>query len=386
LLQDTKALACRMKQNMAKPVKHYDGWRVRWFNETGHRKSETFSTRSEAEFYLKQKEAEVARIKRGLQPGELPEKYFTELCDYWLKHKAAFKRSAYDDQLMVKRHLVPFFGHMLIKNIKIEHVDAFKLSRKHLNIKTIHNHLTLLISMLNLAIELGWILEKPKIKKPRISLFSKDFRFLKTDEEISMFLRTAKEEGEDVFACYSTAVYTGLRVGELSGLKWNDIDFEKRLISVQCSYSGPTKSGDIRYVPILDPLLPVLKAWRLQCKNEFVFPNQAGKMQIKCAKMFDEIFHRVLEYAGFPKIEINGKLRNYIRFHDLRHTFASHWVMKGGDIFKLQKILGHKSITMTLRYAHLAPNAFSEDYARFGKSVQTEDGIIIPIGKAANPS
>ena len=61
----------------------------------------------------------------------------------------------------------------------------------------------------------------------------------------------------------------------------------------------------------------------------------------------------------------HGKERSYITFHGLRHTFASHWVMEGGDIFKLQKILGHQSIELTMRYAHLKPDAFTGDYARF---------------------
>jgi site-specific recombinase XerD len=51
-------------------------------------------------------------------------------------------------------------------------------------------------------------------------------------------------------------------------------------------------------------------------------------------------------------------------FHDLRHTFASHWMLKGGDIYRLQKILGHRSVTTTERYAHMAPAAFREDWAR----------------------
>ena len=55
-----------------------------------------------------------------------------------------------------------------------------------------------------------------------------------------------------------------------------------------------------------------------------------------------------------------------IRFHDLRHTFASHWMLKGGDLYRLQKILGHKSIAMTQRYAHLSPDAFQQDWGRFG--------------------
>jgi integrase len=86
------------------------------------------------------------------------------------------------------------------------------------------------------------------------------------------------------------------------------------------------------------------------------------------ARVFQEVMHRVLARAAFPKTMRGGKERPYIRFHDLRHTFASHWVMGGGPLFKLQEILGHKSVQMTLRYAHLAPDAFTEDHGRLAKT------------------
>lgn len=78
-------------------------------------------------------------------------------------------------------------------------------------------------------------------------------------------------------------------------------------------------------------------------------------------------------------VERDRKLRRYIRFHDLRHTFASQWVMKGGDLFKLQKILGHKTVQMTMRYAHLAPNAFAEDFKRMGGPSEWSQGKLIAM-------
>jgi len=122
----------------------------------------------------------------------------------------------------------------------------------------------------------------------------------------------------------------------------------------------------VRYVPILAPLLPILQAWRLQRPGSLVFVNYADRMLQPKGPHFQEIFHRTLSAAGLPRVMVGAKLRSYIRFHDLRHTFASHWVMGGGDIFKLQKILGHHSTQMTLRYAHLAPTAFADDLDRLG--------------------
>jgi integrase len=191
----------------------------------------------------------------------------------------------------------------------------------------------------------------------------------------------ARDEGEDVFTLYATAIYTGMREGELGGLRWEDVNFERRIITVQRSFEGPTKAGDVRYVPIMDPLLPVLRDWRLRCPGTLVFPNEAGRMHQKSARIFQEILHRVLERAQFPTIERKGKSARYIVFHSLRHTFASHWVMAGGDLFRLQKVLGHKSITMTQRYAHLSPDVFAADYARLGKAAPTEVAEVRPIRK-----
>jgi integrase len=140
---------------------------------------------------------------------------------------------------------------------------------------------------------------------------------------------------------YATAIFTGMRAGEIAALEWSDVDLDRRLITVQRSFDGPTKSDRVRYVPILDPLLPVLRAWRLRHPGRLVFTNIAGTMFGSSARIFQEVLHRVLDAAQLPKVQRNGKERPYVRFHDLRHTFASHWAMKGGDLFKLQKILGH---------------------------------------------
>lgn len=74
---------------------------------------------------------------------------------------------------------------------------------------------------------------------------------------------------------YSTAVRTGMRAGELAGLEWADVNFEQRLITVQRSFEGLTKSGEVRLIPILDVLLPELRAWRLRHLYEVVEVRRA---------------------------------------------------------------------------------------------------------------
>jgi integrase len=136
------------------------------------------------------------------------------------------------------------FGAKHISGITVADVDAFKVARPDVSKKTLANLLTLLISTLRLAVDLGWLRSLPKIRKPKIDVASQDYRYLETRADVDRLLRAAKGEGDDVFALYATAVFTGMRAGELAGLHWADVNFDSRLIVVRFSFTGPTKSGE----------------------------------------------------------------------------------------------------------------------------------------------
>ena len=350
-------------------MKFRGGWRVRYFDESGKRKSGgVFPTLKEAMVEQRLREAHVEEIKRGLRSPTPGDHTFNELCDYWIAKVLPQKRSGKKDQSIIRAHLRPTFGNQHLREIGRQHIDEYKLQRRHLDNKTIHNQLTLMISMMNVAVEMNWLVKAPKIKKPKVRIFNKDYRYLKNKEEVDRFLRSAFVEGEGVFMLYATAVYTGARAGELAALERDDINFDQRLITIQRGLNGPCKAEDIRRVPILDPLLPLLREWLLKTPGRLVFPNEAGHRHQESARVFQETLHRVLERGEFPKVLIKNKERHYITFHGLRHTFASYWMMNGGLIDRLKRILGHKSVAMTERYSHLSPQAFAEDYSRLGAS------------------
>jgi integrase len=374
-------LAHGKEQFVARPIRMRDKWRVRWFDENGVRQSAVYDDYKLAQKELSRHIVEVEEIRRGVRLAPV-DKTFGDLCDYWVKNKAAQKRSGTHDESIIRCHLRGAFGPVVLHRLTVAQVDEFIVSRPHLHKKTLHNILTLLISMLRLACELGWVTRVPKIKKPRVRVFDRDFRYLRTADEVKRVLAAAREEGDAVLALYATAVYTGMREGELAGLRWEDVDFEKRLITVQRSYDGPTKGDDVRYVPILDALLPILRGWRLKNPLRVVFPGQSGKPLGRSARVFQEVLHRVLERAGLPKVERRGKERPAIVFHDLRHTFASLWMMNGGDLFRLQRILGHKSAAMTTRYAHLAPEVYATDYGRLGSVNVVPEAAVVPLAGA----
>ncbi|MCK6575710.1 site-specific integrase, partial [Myxococcota bacterium] len=355
---------------------NYGKWRIRWIDATGNRRSAVFDSYKEAELALHRAEIEADDIRTGVKPAAPPERTFAELAEQWMTFRGVKKRSVVSDRSILNRHLLPAFGKLRLVEVNVVQVDAFK-ARATVGEKTIHNVLTLLVAMLNYAADISWLATVPRIRKPTIQLNQNEFRYLRTDAEICRFVRAAAEEGDNVHALYATAIYTGMRAGELAGLRWSSVNLQRRLIMVQASYDGPTKSGDLRHAPILDALLPVLQAWRLKCPGEYVFPSEAGTMLVKSARVFQEVLHRVLERGGFdPEVGRDGKRRHFITFHCLRHTFASHWMMNGGDIFKLQRIGGWKSFEMVQRYAHLAPDAFAADYGRMGGQVPVAPAVV----------
>src|SRR5262249_25225284 len=146
--------------------------------------------------------------------------------------------------------------------------------------------------------------------------------------------------------------------GELLGLRWIDLDFETRRLTVARSYRGAPKSGKTRHLRLPLLLVPLLKTWRQHCPpspDGSVLPlgHNASKVGGRDAML------------GLPQLMAELGLRQVLHpWHMLRHTMASHFVMAGGNILALQKILGHSDVKMTMIYAHLAPEFLGDELDR----------------------
>ena len=134
------------------------------------------------------------------------------------------------------------------------------------------------------------------------------------------------------------ALTTGMRSAEVFGLRWSDVLYREELIAVRSMLKG----GKMRYVPLVPELAAELKRYPATFGEERIFPPKRGAKGER--QRVEGSFETVLKMAG---------IENF-RFHDLRHTFASWYMMNGGDLYELAKILGHKNIKMTERYAKLA--------------------------------
>jgi len=146
---------------------------------------------------------------------------------------------------------------------------------------------------------------------------------------------------------FLVALHTGMRQGEIFGLQWGDLDFVKRQIHIRRTIRkrvvGTPKNNRHRSVPMTDRLHDALWAHRSLRSRTWVFTRDNGepltRNSIKWA------FWRHTRAAGLPEI----------RFHDLRHSFASQLVMAGVPLAGVKELLGHADIKMTMRYSHLAP-------------------------------
>jgi integrase len=146
-----------------------------------------------------------------------------------------------------------------------------------------------------------------------------------------------------------TAINTGLRRGELFSLRWSDVNLDQNVLTVR---GAVAKSGKTRHVPLSKTAHSVLSDWQNQADRtaELVFPSPAGGDQLGTIK------------KSWSNILVAAQIQNF-RFHDLRHTFASWLVMRGASIMVVRDLLGHATVEMTMRYAHLSPNHKSDAVA-----------------------
>jgi integrase len=173
---------------------------------------------------------------------------------------------------------------------------------------------------------------------------------------------------------------SGARQGELLGLKWSDVDWETNQISIQRNFNQgrwykPKSKASTRKIDLGETMMTELRKWRLACLPnglDLVFPSEAGT-PLDNHNVLTRHFRPALKKAGLPRI----------RFHDLRHTYASLLIEQGENIKYVQTQLGHFTPMMTLNvYAHLMspsnPKAASRlEESVFGAALQGERALLI---------
>ena len=244
------------------------------------------------------------------------------------------------------------FYKKLLTTGRVDRLEA-KGQPKGLSAKTVRNIHQILSSALKLAQEQRLILANPAegCALPRVE--HQEMKTL-TTVQLASFFREARDSG--VFELYYLELATGLRRGELLGLKWEDIDLERGDLRVRRQVSringevveAPLKTKNAyRTLPLAEDTVSVLKEQRRKVGNSpWVFPSPNGGPISPDSVL--HMLHRVLKRAGLPKV----------RFHDLRHTFATLALQNGVDVKTVSGMLGHFSAGFTLdTYAHITSAA-----------------------------
>ncbi|MCX8027653.1 MAG: site-specific integrase [Thermodesulfovibrionales bacterium] len=284
-----------------------------------------------AQIALGKFEPEVLEKKeRPMTVQELSVKYL-EYCQG--RNRALYKKASFIRQ--INTHFGNYFLHE-VTTLELERYQSQSLKKN--KPATINRHLATIKHMFNKAYHWGLITEEVNNQVKRCKLLKEDnkrMRYLSHEECI----RLVDACDEHIRPIVIMALNTGMRKGEILNLKWENVDLKHGFILLE-----KTKNGDKREIPINDNLREILNNLIRRIDSPYVFYNQkTGKPYHPEIK---RSFHSALKRAGIKDF----------RFHDLRHTFASHLVMAGVDITTVSKLLGHKSITMTLRYSHLSPS------------------------------
>jgi integrase len=346
-----------------------------------------FGSRKDA----KDAEQEHAVTQRKIAAGELPaevdlDRTFKDAATDWLASlEQRGSRSHGQYKVRVTRYLQPTLGSVPITKITKANVMALRDEQAtRFAPATVNGNLVCLSSAFSYFIDRQWLDKNPCRGVQPVESPDRIYTWIQTHDEITKLLLECPKGIREIA---TVAVGTGMRLDEILHLQWVDVDIERRLITVHRGRQGTVKSGKARRIPILDAVLPLLRELALKRGGaELVFPGESprlggtAKPRTKPGVWFP--FKQAVERAGLPK---------ELRFHDLRHTFASHWVLDGGDIFRLSKILGHSSVVITQRtYAHLVPEMWERDYGRVSFTLP-DSGAVYAMTKrkptrAAQPS
>jgi len=335
-------------------------WWVRYsFNSKRYHYSLGVTERAEAE-------EEFARIKYELRHGNHRPKmrmiFDNLLAEYleWAKNNK--EESSYKRDLTSSKLLLAKFGHKRIDKLTLKRGEEYQIERLDGKLRvdesrkpkvskaTVNRETCLLKHMFKKAVRWGYLDQNP-------------FQYLEMQKEPPHRTRyvTSDEWPRLLSACSVEmrvivvfARLTGMRLGEILNLKWEDIDWHRDSITiVKCKNNTP------RTIPMTSTLRTVLLRRYEKANSSYVFPGENGK--------------RTTIRTGFNAACRRASIKN-LRFHDLRHTFASDLVNKGIDLLTIMKLMGHKSISSTMRYAHLQEKRLREAMEQTSEHFPDETG------------
>ncbi|MBP1047879.1 site-specific integrase [Enterococcus sp. BWM-S5] len=306
-------------------------------------------TYSEAREKLLEKKQQYSGNTNRVFEGTL-----AEWLDYWLYTaiKDQVKQSTWTSyESKIRNHIIPSLGKKKLHLLEKEHINMFvqQLSTENYSDNTTKNIITILKISINYAVDNGYLVTNP-CRSISISFTSKSnaVHALTTNEQKKLEALAFEEKGSSAVII---GLATGMRVGEICGLRWADIDFEQEMINVNCTLqripnpddlnrtkvliSTPKTKSSIRKIPLGKFLKMYLLKKYGESDSKYVVSTNGNHTE---PRMVNYHLRKLVRQAGITPIH----------FHVLRHTFATRCVENGVDISSLSKLLGHRSTKLTL--------------------------------------
>jgi integrase len=356
---------------MAKVAKRRGRYIIDFYDTYGKRRWITMpkgTTKKKATEKLREIEDQ---LRRGIYLPDKKIPNFKKIAKDWIEFKKPNLRystwSVYEGHT---RNHFKDFDPIKINRITTAKVEKW-ISARHkesMNLLTIKKILVTLGQIMAYAVRHGYIGYNPvrDAERPRGNGKSEESKIrVLTPAEIKSFLEVEKDMKYRTL--FTLAVFSGARQGELLGLKWSDIKWGNNQIHIQRTFNKNNwydvkTAASNRKIDIGPSMIAKLKEWKLACPSnayDLVFPNKAGK-PIDHNNLRKWHFYPALETAGLPQI----------RFHDLRHTYASLLIEQGENIKYIQSQLGHSSPTVTLNvYSHLMKSVNREAALRLENAI-----------------
>ena len=297
-----------------------------------------------AELALKDFEVKIARKELGFEKKDSTlQKLLLEYQSYCKTNVAPSTQRRYGAILNnFKRFLkIDYPNLSKISHFRPKVFEDFKGFRKGegAHNRTINAEMVVLRMMFRLAVQWGYAKANPTDGVSRLRIMKQVAPRFLTEEECKKLLGASDEWLYPIFFAF---LNTGMRKAELENLEWADIDFKRRKIRIVEKAHWSPKTNE-REIPVNDGMLEVLNKQKMKAKgSRYVFPDADGKQIYK-----NRLRKRLMTLAkqcGFPDVT---------KIHSLRHTFASHLVMKGVDLATIKQLMGHSDIDTTMIYSHL---------------------------------
>ena len=280
-------------------------------------------------------------------------------------YKRKLKKYIREDQLY-RLWIAPVIGKMRIKEIAKLNLKALlkKMEDAGKSPRTIQYSFAVIRQVYNYAKEnkqFSGELPTYKFKLPKVDNERRNFL---TPEKAHMLLQALKAKSQDTYGIALLSFQCGLRFGEIAHLKWSDVDYGRGLLLILDAKAGT------RNAFITEQVSEMLKSREQGKPSDLIFPAKTGGVMPRISPTF----YRVVKELGLNE-GIDDR-RQKLVFHSARHSFGSLLAEQGQDLYTIQKLIGHKTVTMTQRYSHLTENKLKNAVESLGKAFERTDNIV----------